>query len=515
MRKLPLAIILICLFLTGCSVNPVTGKRNLNFMSEDWERKVGAEMYAPMRQSQGGDFILDPELTSYVAAVGGRLAAQASRDLSYEFHIINDSVPNAWALPGGKIVVNRGLLTELQSEAELAAVLGHEIVHADAAHGARAQSKGIFTQVGAIAGMIYLGSKADSRAGAQAAQMVPMLGAQLISQKYGRDTEREADYYGMQYMSAAGYDPQGAVELQRTFVKISEGRNSDWLSGLFASHPASQERVLKNQETARGLPAGGERHTEIYQQKMARLMQLTPAYEAHDKGRKALAKEQLADARRLADQALKMAPAEALFHALSADIYAAEKNYRRAEQSFSAALQRDDSFFYHYLGRGMARHQLERYDESRQDLESSIKILPTAQAHYLLGRLDMREGMRESAITHFDAAKASGSEAGINSNRELARIDPLQYLRVQGAMDQSGRAYAVLENVAPLTIGEITLDVLYLDENGERQRFSRRLKQYVEAGKSANIPLGLEGYKNYTDLNQRLKVSASSARTID
>ena len=164
MRKSVLAILSLCLFITGCSVNPVTGKRNLNFMSEDWENKVGAEMYAPMRQSQGGDFILDPELTSYIQAVGGRLAAQSSRELPFEFNIINDSVPNAWALPGGKIVVNRGLLTELQSEAELAAVLGHEIVHADAAHGARGQSKGVFTQVGAIAGMIYLSSKADSRA---------------------------------------------------------------------------------------------------------------------------------------------------------------------------------------------------------------------------------------------------------------------------------------------------------------------------------------------------------------
>ena len=106
MRKSVLAILSLCLFITGCSVNPVTGKRNLNFMSEDWENKVGAEMYAPMRLSQGGDFILDPELTSYIQAVGGRLAAQSKRELPYEFNIINDSVPNAWALPGGKIVVN-------------------------------------------------------------------------------------------------------------------------------------------------------------------------------------------------------------------------------------------------------------------------------------------------------------------------------------------------------------------------------------------------------------------------
>ena len=86
-------------------------------------------MYAPMRQSQGGDFVLDPELSAYVTQVGNRLAASSRRpgELEYEFSIINDSVPNAWALPGGKIAINRGLLTALDSEAELAAVLGHEI----------------------------------------------------------------------------------------------------------------------------------------------------------------------------------------------------------------------------------------------------------------------------------------------------------------------------------------------------------------------------------------------------
>ncbi len=192
-----------------------------------------------MRQSQGGDFLIDPELTAYVQSVGKRLAAQARRkdELQFEFNVLNDSTPNAWGLPGGKIAINRGLLTELQSEAELAAVLSHEIVHADAAHGARAQSKGMLTQIGAIAGMVLINSKVDSSAGQQAAAIIPALGAQLISMKYGRDAERESDRYGMQYMSEAGYDLQGAIQLQQTFVRLSEGRPDNRMSTLFASHP--------------------------------------------------------------------------------------------------------------------------------------------------------------------------------------------------------------------------------------------------------------------------------------
>ena len=123
------AAALALLALGACSVNPVTGERHFQVFDGDWERNVGAQMYSPMRQSQGGNFVLDPELSAYVTQVGNRLAASSRRpgELEYEFSIINDSVPNAWALPGGKIAINRGLLTALDSEAELAAVLGHEI----------------------------------------------------------------------------------------------------------------------------------------------------------------------------------------------------------------------------------------------------------------------------------------------------------------------------------------------------------------------------------------------------
>src|SRR5262245_30543953 len=115
---------LLTLVLTACGVNPVTGKREIQFVSEAAELQIGEQQYAPTRQSEGGDFKQLPELTAYVNEVGQKLAAVADRKLPYEFVVLNSSVPNAWALPGGKIAVNRGLLPELRSEAELAAVLG-------------------------------------------------------------------------------------------------------------------------------------------------------------------------------------------------------------------------------------------------------------------------------------------------------------------------------------------------------------------------------------------------------
>jgi beta-barrel assembly-enhancing protease len=127
MRALKITGLCLSAVLIGCGTNPVTGKKEIQFVSEAQELRIGAENYAPMRQSEGGDFKIDPELTTYVNEVGQKLAAVSDRKLPYEFVVLNSSVPNAWSLPGGKIAVNRGLLTELKNESELAAVLGHEI----------------------------------------------------------------------------------------------------------------------------------------------------------------------------------------------------------------------------------------------------------------------------------------------------------------------------------------------------------------------------------------------------
>ena len=149
--KLTLSFFAIATVLSGCATNPVTGKSEISLVSESWELKTGAQNYLPARQSQGGDYVADPGVQAYVQEVGKKLAAVSDRALPYEFVVINNSVPNAWAMPGGKIAINRGLLTELDSEAELAAVLGHEIVHAAAKHSAQAVQRSALLQAAVLA----------------------------------------------------------------------------------------------------------------------------------------------------------------------------------------------------------------------------------------------------------------------------------------------------------------------------------------------------------------------------
>jgi beta-barrel assembly-enhancing protease len=279
MRTRLLAGALLTLALCACGVNPVTGKREIQFISEASEIQIGEQQYAPTRQSQGGDFRLLPELTTYVNEVGQKLAAVSDRKLPYEFEVLNSSVPNAWALPGGKIAVNRGLLTELKNEAELAAVLGHEIVHAAARHGAKAQERGTLLQAGLAAAQIGAAIGGVDQNVAGLVVQGAGVGAALIQTKYGRDQELESDKYGMKYMKLAGYDPAGAVTLQETFVRLSnEGgaKQQSWFEGLFASHPPSQDRVEQNKLTVTELGAGGELGEQRFAARVKPLLQLDP-----------------------------------------------------------------------------------------------------------------------------------------------------------------------------------------------------------------------------------------------
>jgi len=425
MRKAHLRTIsigLLMLLTVGCAVNPVTGERNLSLVGEQWELDVGAQQYAPLRQAQGGDFTMDPGLVDYIQQVGQRLAAVSDRDLPYEFSVINESVPNAWALPGGKISINRGLLTEMNSEAELAAVLGHEIVHSAASHGAQSQSRGMLLQGAVLAGGIAAGAATEDERYAQVALLGGMVGAQLVSQRYSRDAERESDLYGMRYMKRAGYNPSGAVELQETFLRISEGREQDAFSALFASHPPSRERLENNRELLSELGDSGRVGREEYQQQIARLKRAQPAYEAYDEGRKALQEGDTETALEKARRAIDIEPAEALFYTLRGDALAERNDFRQAEQAYTHALDRSPGWFYHHLRRGMVRAELSRNAEAREDLQASLARMPTPSGHYYLGVVERASGNRAAAVEHFKVAAQSETPTGQRARQALQEM---------------------------------------------------------------------------------------------
>jgi len=482
------------LLMSGCAVNPVTGESEFMIVSEAQELQMGAQAYAPTQQSQGGVYDVDPELTGYVQQVGGRLAAVSDRQLPYEFVVLNNSVPNAWALPGGKIAINRGLLTELNSEAELAAVLGHEVVHAAARHSAQQMSRGMLSQVLVVATAI---ATSDSDYGNLAVGSAG-LGAQLINSKYGRDAELESDLYGMRYMSKAGYDPSGAIDLQETFVKLSEGRRSDWLTGLFASHPPSMARVEANRQTALTLPSGGKVGKDEYRLAMQKTLQAKPAYDAYDEGRTALVDGDEAQALKLANQALDLFPGEAHFHALRGDIRLVDKNYDWAITNYTRAIDRRDDFFYYYLQRGIAKKELRQTDAAEVDLKKSAELMPTAPAYYALGEIAEQRGDPNAAIEYYRTVAKAGGDYGKAASGRLARLEmgsnPGAYIARRCDAGSNGNLIVSVQNQASVSVTGVRITVQYTDSSGRPQQLLRVIRGALSPGQIANVDTGLGPY---------------------
>ncbi len=494
---------------SGCSVNPVTGKRDLIVVPESQELAIGQQQYEPSQQMQGGSYDLDAELTRYVQTVGNKLAAVSDRKLPYEFVVLNNSVPNAWALPGGKIAVNRGLLLELTSEAELAAVLGHEIVHAAARHSVQQMSRGQLAQIGVMAAAIGYGG----RQGADLVVGAAQAGAQLVMQRYGRDAERESDHYGMGYMKRAGYDPAEAVTLQQTFLRLSEGQNQDWLSGLFASHPPSAERVHNNQETLAQLGAGGVVERERYKAALAQLRRTAPAYSAYDKAQKALADGKGTEAEAFAREAVRIQPKEALFHSLLGDIALQRGNQAAELAAYDQALALNSNFFLHHLKRGLARLQTGNRAGGQADLESSIKLLPTAKAMNELGKLALARGDRTNARGYFAGAAGAKGPVGDEARGQLARIDlssdPSKVLQLRNFVD-AGRLAAEVGNPSPVAAKDVVLEFLVRAEPGAAVQRAERVVARIPAGQRVVVDSGLS-----TGANPEVQVRILSARDAE
>ncbi|MBI5546627.1 MAG: M48 family metalloprotease [Deltaproteobacteria bacterium] len=254
---LPLVVAL--LLLGGCPRNPATGSRQLSLVSEEQEIELGQQAAAQVEQQVG--LYSDPAVQKYVSAVGKELAARSERPkLPWSFRVLDDPSPNAFALPGGQIFITRGLMTYLVSEAELAAVLGHEIGHVTAKHSvdmiSRTQLAELAFGVGTVLepGLAKFGGLAGG-------------GLQLLFLKFSRDDENQADVLGLRYLGRSGYAAQGMPNLLATLGRQSalepKGRLPTWLS----THPSEADRVERTQELIRkeGVdPAAGKVEREGY-----------------------------------------------------------------------------------------------------------------------------------------------------------------------------------------------------------------------------------------------------------
>ncbi|MCG3134532.1 MAG: Beta-barrel assembly-enhancing protease [Planctomycetes bacterium] len=274
----------------GCITDPVTGRTVVGApISEAEERQMGLQ-YRPLITHEYSGPYPDAELQQHLGGIVMGMAARSVRpDLPWTFTVLNTSVPNAFAVPGGQVFVTRGLLVRMEDEAEFAVVMGHELGHVEHRHSVQAMGRDMLIQGGAAAIGAGIGDGYDELLG---------LGAALVSTKYSRDQERESDIRGVKQSYAAGYDPREGADVFREFMKMKQesggGGGPDWLS----SHPADEERIqnvlamsaeldprLRGHQPVAGLAVTTSRWPQL----IARLRQEQKTYDVYDAAIKRIA----------------------------------------------------------------------------------------------------------------------------------------------------------------------------------------------------------------------------------
>ena len=223
--------------LQACSVNPATGRTQFNLLGREEEIALGTSE-SPKFTAEFGGKVASADLQAYVTRVGMSLAAKTEADfpsMPWEFTLLNSDVINAFALPGGKIFITRGLVEQMTSEAQLAGVLGHEVGHVTARHiNERMADAGISSLLVGVAA---------SAAGSEYGGNVQAIGDQVggvVLLKFGRDQESEADKLGMRYMARVNYNPKAQREVMEVLQKaMASGRQPE----IFSSHPFPETRI--------------------------------------------------------------------------------------------------------------------------------------------------------------------------------------------------------------------------------------------------------------------------------
>ncbi|MGD1921856.1 MAG: M48 family metalloprotease [Pleurocapsa sp.] len=244
-------------YFTNVSENPITGEKQRVQLSPQQEIIIGQQS-APKMAAQHGNLYPDRTLQNYIDQVGNRVVKSSIAKNStypFEFHLLRDTqTVNAFALPGGQVFITAALLSRLNSEAQLAGVLGHEVGHVIGRHGAEHLAK---QQLGsALVNAVGIATS-DERGGGRQAAILAQAVNQMVNLKYGRDDELESDRLGFRFMTEAGYNPKGIVELMKILDSARGGAGGQ--PEFMSTHPNPGNRIeqlvsIINQEYPKGIP---------------------------------------------------------------------------------------------------------------------------------------------------------------------------------------------------------------------------------------------------------------------
>lgn len=356
--------------LVGCSVNPVTGQREFSLMGASQEIAMDQE-HAPGQLSSDYGVTRDANLQRYVTSVGNGIGSVSHRaEMPYSYNAVNANYVNAYAFPGGTIGLTRGILLSMDSEAELAALIGHEVAHVSARHTAQRMSKQTLTGIAVAGAGLILASRMDSQA-ASLALGIGGLAAGALLARYSRGDEREADTLGMDYMVDAGHSPQGMVDLMDMLRGLSSSEPT-MIEQMFSSHPMSSERyegVRARAESHYQSAANRSMQRQRYMDNTAELRRLKPAIEKQQQAESAIMAEKYQEGADLLAASLKLAPNDYTGLVLMAK----------------------------------SRMIQERFADAQPFLDRAIDVYPEeAQARHLRGIVDVKKGNAAAAMKQFE-----------------------------------------------------------------------------------------------------------------
>lgn len=340
------ALLAAAALLSGCVTNPVTGRQQFNMLQGESGRSqliALAKESAPQQLASDYGVCADAQANAYVSQVGRKLLATLKpadmvyANMPFSFQVVNAVYINAYAFPDGTIAITRGMLAELENEAQLAAVLGHEIAHVNCGHTASAMSKSSVYGALVSGTQNYLASRGSSWA--DFAGMAGQLGSEVVLASYSREQERQADQGGMMYMVRAGYDPQGMVDLMRLLVRIS-GANPSALERMFSTHPMSAERLQAAQTRAQSEYAGqnaGADNRAAFLAATASIRKGKEAFKLFETAESQLGQKQFGSAKSTAEQGLRLAPNDYVGLMLVAEANRQAGNVPAAQQAAALA----------------------------------------------------------------------------------------------------------------------------------------------------------------------------------
>lgn len=362
------------------------GNSFFKFISEKKEIELG-ELYIPSAIDEFEGLYPDEDVQRYIQGIGEKLAHKSQRQMPYRFYLVNSGIINAFALPGGPVVITRGIFLTLENEDELAGILGHEIGHIERRHHAKFVEKQFALSLLFQVTSLLLPQNLSGEVLFQLGKV--SLG--LLTLKFSRDQEREADESALNLLIKTGYSPEGMLKVFERFKKMEKNRPPEWIS----THPLPESRIKGWQEKLEIIKPSGFfiKNTPNFDKIKERLLATAPSFEEVEKGKRALKEKDFEKAKKHFQRALELYSKNVPAYLYLSKIYLKEENFTLSRDMAFHALQLTPELYSAYYLCGLAEFYLQNWERALTYFEKAKKIIPfKGESYYYSGRTYEKKG---------------------------------------------------------------------------------------------------------------------------